>query len=121
MADGKDEFEAQLRALGHEPRREGKGMTSFPYVVPAGKLAGTSVRLAFDVPMDFDRTPPSGPHLSPRALPMNPGAAGHPERVADSALGPDWQYLSRPYPDWGTRGRSVECYMAFIRHLFATT
>lgn len=93
VADGRDEFEEQLRRLGLEPKREDNGMTSFPYEPAVGRFAGTRVRLALQVPPEFGRTPPSGPHVSPRILPLNPSAATHPEKVAPSELGDDWEYL----------------------------
>jgi hypothetical protein len=50
---------------------------------------------------------------------MNPSAADHPSKTAESDFGPDWQYLSRPYRgSW--KGRVAE-YLAHIDHLFATT
>ena len=92
------------------------------YVVPGGRFVDQKVKLGFEVPPDFTRTPPGGPHVSPRLLPINPGAPDHPNRAAESpAFGADWEYWSRPYSGkW--RGREgVSEYLAHIDHLFMTT
>ena len=116
----RDEFQEQLTALGFKPDAREDARVSFPYTIPVGRFAGTEVRLGFEVPPEFPRTPPSGPHISPRLQPLNPNAPAHPERVHESPFGSDWQYWSRPYPDWGKDGRTVAAYMAYVRHLFAT-
>lgn len=90
----------------------------FDYVVPTGRLAGEKVRLGFVVPSDFPMSPPTGPHVSPRIWPINESAE-HPQRAHTSDFGPDWQYWSRPVPDWA-RGRSVAAYMAHIWRLWHT-
>lgn len=116
----REDFEDQLKALGFQPLARQDGRVSFPYSIPVGRFAGTDVTLGVEVPVDFPRTPPSGPHFTPRLQPINPGAAAHPDRAHESPFGPEWQYWSRPYPGWGRDGRSVASYMAFVRHLFAT-
>ena len=126
MAEGREEFVRQLLELGYEllplppdPAQPGNRV-AIEYVVQGGRFAGQTIKLGFEVPPDFPRTPPSGPHVSPRLLPINPGA-NHPDRAAESPFGPDWEYWSRPYRGkW--RGREgVSEYLAHIDHLFSTT
>jgi hypothetical protein len=118
------EFARQLRGFGYEPTELGPNRITYKYTVETGRFAGQEVIVGLDVPPDFDRTPPSGPHISPRILPLNPSAPAHPERVAESNFGPEFEYWSRPYPSWGKDGRDkrdVGAYLAFLRHLFATS
>lgn len=119
MAEGRAEFEAQLRALGHSPDDRSDGRTSFLYTVGAGSFAGERIRLGLEAPPDFPRTPPGGIHMSPRILPINPGAPAHPERVAESPFGPEWEYWSRPMPQWPRTDRTVKAYLAYLESLFA--
>jgi len=117
--EGRAEFEAQLRALGFVPEDRTDGRTSFPYTVGAGPFAGETIRLGVEVPTEFSRNPPGGIHISPRILPLNPGAPGHPERVATSPFGEEWEYWSRPIPQWPKTDRSVKAYLAYVESLFA--
>jgi hypothetical protein len=75
MAEGRQEFERQLRELGISPD-EGlpEPRVSFDYDVSAGRFKGKRVKLGFEVPVNFPITPPPGPHVSPRILPLNPGS-----------------------------------------------
>ncbi len=99
------EFVKELGALlGHPPTELGSNRIAFEYVVPAGKFKDTKVTLGLEIPGDFPNTPPGGPHIKPRILPLNPSAPGHPERVASSAFGDEWEYWSRPYQDWAESG-----------------
>ena len=128
MAEGRDEFARQVQELGYEllptppdPAQPGNRV-AFEYAIPGGRLDGQKIKLGFEVPPDFPRTPPSGPHLSPRLLPLNPGAPDHPQRVAESPnFGPEWEYLSRPYRGtWRGREGAAE-YLAHIDHIFRTS
>lgn len=118
---GAPEFVRQLRAAGIEPTTTTDARVTFSQVIEVGRFAGQEVTIGIEVPPDFSTTPPSGPHISPRILPLNPSAPNHPERVAESAFGTDFEYWSRPYTDWGKDGRTVSAYLAFLRHLFATS
>lgn len=121
MSQGREEFERRLRELGFTVfASPGEGRTLIEYKVPAGRFAGQVLRLGFEVPPDFPRSPPGGPHVSPRILPMNPGAPAHPERTADSIFGSDFQYWSRPFPNWKERG-GAGAYIGWIDRLFETT
>ena len=115
------EFARQLRGFGHEPTEVSPNRITFRYTVEVGRFVGQEVIIGLDVPPDFDRTPPSGPHISPQILPLNPTATTHPEKVANSDFGAKFEYWSRPYQNWGKDGRDVGAYLAFIRHLFATS
>jgi hypothetical protein len=118
---GPSTFAEQLRDLGFEATEHPDGRVTFPYTVPVGKYSGTKLELGFQVAGDFPINPPSGPHLKPRLLPTNPAAdAGHPlGGVHESpTFGDDWQYWSRPYPEWQDGDRSVRAYLAHVRHLF---
>jgi len=120
MSEGKMEFDKQLRELGFAVDEQPNDRISFTYIVGHGRFEGREVRLGFHVPPDFPRTPPSGPHISPRLLPLNPNAAAHPDRVHESDFGQDWEYLSRPYQAW-TGKRTVAQYLAYIEKLLATS
>lgn len=119
---GREEFERQLLELGYSPdAKEGGSKATFNYVPPGGRFKGQTIKLGFDVPADFPRTPPSGPHVSPALLPMNPRAPNHPDRTAASGpFGDGWQYWSRPFPNWREKV-GVVGYMAYVDHLFETT
>jgi hypothetical protein len=90
----------------------------FDYPVETGQFAGRKVRLGLVVPPDFPATPPSGPHVSPCVRPIcqpgiHPAGAIHP-----SDFGNDWQYWSRPFPNWATSKRTVAAYMSHIWQLW---
>lgn len=119
---GRDEFERQLRELGYTPEsKSGDNKTSFDYVPAGGRFKGQTIKVGFDIPTDFPRTPPSGPHVRPALLPMNPGAPSHPDRTAESTpFGAGWQYWSRPFPAWKEKF-GVAGYMSYVDRLFDTT
>jgi len=119
MAEGREEFEAQLRALGLKPIGAEGNLTKFAFEIPVGKFMGDCIELGFDVPGDFPRTPPSGPHVSPR-LARDKGAApgGVNTNIGDSPFGDKFEYWSRPYQgQWGRDGLTVGAYLAHIRKL----
>ena len=115
-----DTFMAGLIALGYEPIvLPGKpDQMVFDYVVETGREAGRKVRLGLVIPGDFPATPPSGPHVSPHIHAIGqPGA--HPNgAIHTSDFGTEWQYWSRPYPDWATSKRTVAAYMSHIWRLW---
>ena len=121
MASGREEFERQLKEMGIEPLAGQEGnRVAFDYFVSDGKFTGKQITVGFVVPPEFNRTPPGGPHISPRLLPMNPDGPDHAHRTAESEFGADWQYLSRPYRGSWTGRKGVADYLAHIDHLFAT-
>jgi hypothetical protein len=122
VASGRDEFERQLRELEREPTCLQVGWLSFAHRISSGNFKGREVVVALQVPDDFPSTPPSGPHVKPRLRP-NSSADKHPDRVADSPLGAEWMYLSRPYREPGlkwTTKRGVKGYLDFVTWLLET-
>lgn len=112
------DFLKQLKDLGYCATELASGRIVFPYTIASGKFAGQKVRLGFDVPGDFNLTPPSGPHISPRFHPNKSGGV-HPDGgIQDSPFGPEWHYWSRPISHWNQSERDVRVVMAHIRHLF---
>lgn len=107
--------------MGHQVEDLGTDGVAIPYEIPCGRLAGTKIKLAFAVPGDFPLTPPSGPHVSPRLLPMNPQGGAHPNcGVHESPFGGEWQYWSRPLSHWAQTKRKVRDVLAHVHHLFDT-
>lgn len=108
-----------LRAFGYDVEEKPDGRVIFPYEVPLGKFMGEKIKLGFQVNDDFPANPPSGPHVSPRLLPLKSGGE-HPDgQIHPSpSFGDDWEYWSRPYPEWNRTDKSVKSYMAHVRHLF---
>lgn len=114
---------SELRSLGFGAELLlSPNVIAFPFTVPAGSFLGKDIRVALAVP-DDPLTPPTGPHVSPRLLAINPDqSTGHPHGGVHEAphLGADWQYWSRPFAGWLQSTRDAAAYMAHIRHLFAT-
>jgi hypothetical protein len=126
---GAEVFADGLRALGYDPKPLAgrQDHLVIDYQVPCGRFTGRKVRHGFIVPPDFPLTAPSGPHVAPNIHPIQPGGM-HPNGGvhADQARAfkandqEEWQYWSRPYPDWGATKRTVTVYMAFIWRLWET-
>jgi hypothetical protein len=113
-------FVAGLIALGYEPvvLADKPDRVTFDYVVETGKHAGRKVRLGFVVPGDFSATCPSGPHVSPQIHPIGQ-QGGHPTGAVNASdFGGDWQYWSRPFPEWAKSKRTVAAYMSYIWRLW---
>ena len=120
---GRTEFISQLRALGYAPEDQGDGKVLVPYMVETGKFSGERVKLGFVVGEDFNLTPPSCIHVSPRLLPLHPSNdIPHPAGgVHDNkTFGDDWQYWSRPLQHWQQTDRTARAVMAHVRRLFDT-
>lgn len=114
-------FIEQLRQLGNTVVESGNNKICFDYTIPVGRLIGKNIKLGFVVADDFPFSPPSGPHVSPQLLPINPISGTHPYcGVHTSDFGNDWQYWSRPFNGWANTDRTVKTYMAYIRKLFET-
>ena len=120
-----------LHSLGFAPKNlpDRPDHIIIDYIVQSGRFAGRSVRLGFIVPPDFPMTTPTGPHVSPRIHPFHPGSdLGHPlGGVHESQAAPfvqgaggDWQYWSRPCPDWATGKKTAAAYMSHIYRLWET-
>lgn len=117
---GKEAFSAGLKELGYVPEESGDNRLAFSYTVSAGRFKAQNIRIGLEIPADFHATCPTGPHISPRLLPINPN--GGPEnRAAESPFGPDWQYLSRPFVEgsdgWNRTTKDVKAYLRHIRRV----
>jgi hypothetical protein len=120
------DFMAQLLAEGLSPELRHDVFVVFDYEVVLGKHAGELVKLALQVPADWPATPPTGPFVSPRLLPINasngrgrPWDAVH-EAAPRGLADPDgrWEYWSRPYLDWEHTDKSVKAYLRHLLTLF---
>ena len=116
----RQDFIDQLRNLGYEVTDLGDNRLWVPFAIPSGRLAGQEIKLGFVVGEDFPATPPSGPHVSPQLFPLQAGGTHPTGGIHTSPFGGDWQYWSRPFPNWGGSDHTVRAYMAHVRHLFDT-
>lgn len=130
-ATGPSAFADGLRNLGYEPTALEKAPDHvvFDYPVEVGRFKGQTVRLGFVVPQDFPNTTPSGPHVSPHILPIHPSNdVPHPAGGVHQSMsqnftqhaGGQWEYWSRPCPNWGQSKKSVISYMGHIWRLWET-
>ncbi len=121
-------FIAGLRELGYDPTvlPEAPNYVVFDYEVLCGPFTGEAIKLGFVVPPDFHITSPSGPHSTP--VVVNDDGSGQAPRGGlhmnydpqfKARAGGDWQYWSRPYPNWSAPTAPVRTYMAFIKRLWA--
>lgn len=116
---GTDNFKEGLEALGYAVEQKDQDKLIIPFVIAEGRFAGKEIKVGFQVPGDFPMTPPGGPHISPRLIPINGNAPDH-SRAADSAqFGTEYEYLSRPYTQWAHK-RTVKRYMEYVAHLLNT-
>jgi hypothetical protein len=131
IATGVEVFLDGLRGIGFDPKPlTGKpDHIVFDYQVPVGRFKEQAVKLGFVVPSDFPMSTPTGPYVSPRIHPSHPANdIGHPHGgIHDQQALPfiqatkaDWQYWSRPCPNWGTRKKTVVAYMSHIYRLWET-
>lgn len=118
---GKQKFTDGLKDLGYEVEDKGDSRIAFDYMITEGRFKDRKIKIGFEIPTDFEANPPSGPHISPRLLPINPGGSSHNERAHESPnFGTEWEYLSRPFPNWPKTKRTVKEYMRHIKHLLDT-
>ena|ERR1017187_7506010 len=117
---GRDTFKDGLEALGYTVELQDPDKASVAYVVADGRFAGQQIKLGFQVPQDFEMTPPGGIHISPRLIPINANAPDHSRAAESGPFGPEWQYLSRPFlGNWALK-RTVKRYMEYVAHLLNT-
>lgn len=113
-----------LKELGYEAEDGGESRTVFKYVIGAGRFNGQTIKVGIDVPTDFNVTCPSGPHISPRLIPINSNAPGNDRAAESPTFGSGWQYLSRPFGDqqqgWSRTNRSVKAYLRHIKRILET-
>jgi hypothetical protein len=119
-------FAAQLRASGYKEVSElPDNNVKFSYKVTTGRFSGLEVELGFVVPVNFPENPPTGPHVHKEIHPhqsggQHPTGGVHPSAGHSQHFGAEWQYWSRPYPNWSQGKRDTARYMAFIHGLWAT-
>ncbi len=123
---GPELFRDQLRELGLMAELR-DGFVFFTYKPCVGPLDGEAIEMAL-FPQDHPRTPPSGPFMTPRIMPIHPEGDPAPHggvHVAHERQGfrdPDgfWEYWSRPFNDWDQHGRTAQSYLdVHLRRLFA--
>lgn len=124
---GVESFIRGLRELGYDPTTlaERPDHVVIDYIVESGKFMGRMVRHGIIVPVDFPLTAPSGPHVSPHIHPImsggqHPTGGVHQDQALpfQQSLGGEWQYWSRPFPDWATSPKTVPTYMSHIWRLW---
>ena len=115
----RQQFIDRLKELGHDVEILSDNRIAFPFVPRVGKFRGKQISLGLVVNDDFPANCPGGPHLKPRLLPIN-SEGEHPDgRIHESGpFGVDWQYWSRPFPNWNESKKSVDVYMEHIDRLF---
>jgi hypothetical protein len=120
---GKEQFIQELRTLGYcvEESVENRIIIT-GYAIQEGRFANTEVQIGLEIPQDFPVNPPTGPHISPRLLPLNPSGTTHNDKAVESPFGNEWEYLSRPYPNnsWGKTNHTVRIYMLHVINLLKT-
>ena len=124
---GIDNFIKQLEELGYNPKERGNSCLSFSFEILCGKFQGRIIDLGLFVPNNFPEIPPSGPHVNPHLLPLNPSGGSHPLNGVHSSAGRHgdafdaaWQYWSRPFNGWGNTDKTVRTYLRHINHLMDT-
>jgi hypothetical protein len=121
---GKEAFIAGLKELGYQVEDCGENRIGFKYIIGAGRFKDQVITVGIDVPPDFNVTCPTGPHISPRLIPINAGGTGNDRAVDSPKFGPEWQYLSRPFVDektgWNRTRRDVKAYLRHIKRILET-
>ena len=113
-------FKQELEELGYEVASVGENRLTFPYTLREGQFKDSEITLGIEVPPDFELTAPSGPHISPRLLPIDPNGADNRTRAHESAnFGDEWEYLSRPFTQWQLK-RTVKRYMEHVERVLET-
>lgn len=120
---GKEAFVQGLQELGYTTEDFGPTRVVFSYTIKEGRFKDRAIKLGIDVPADFNVTCPTGPHISPCLIPINPNGTGN-DRAANSPFGAEWQYLSRPFRDqqlgWNRTSRDVKAYLHHVRQILNT-
>jgi hypothetical protein len=117
---GKEAFIHGLQELGYTAENLGANRTAYQYTIKDGRFKDRAIKVGIEVPADFNVTCPTGPHISPGLIPINPNGAGN-DRAATSPFGAEWQYLSRPFRDqqqgWNRTNRDVKAYLHHVRQI----
>lgn len=125
MKTGIDAFLEGLVDLGFTPQvLENKPEhVIFGYEIETGRHANKKIMLGLVIPSDFPMSPPSGPHVNSEIHPIQSGGVHptggiHQSPDFQTALGGNWQYWSRPYPDWLQGKKTVASYLSHIWRLW---
>jgi len=117
--DAKKKFEDGLTELGYSVLLDEENRPHILHTIKIGRFKGYKVKIGFEIPADFELTPPSGPHISPKLIPIRPDGPDHTTRAHPSSFGDEWEYLSRPISNWAEK-RTVKRYMKYVIHLLDT-
>jgi len=117
---GKQKFKKGLEELGYKISDIDENRLSIKHKITDGRFKNQEIEVGFEVPADFELNPPTGPHIKPRLLPIRPDGPDHNTRAHESEnFGTEWEYLSRPIPNWPAK-RTVKSYLKYIIHLLNT-
>src|SRR5689334_22555744 len=109
----KSDFLNQMQALNFQIQELADDFFVFPFMIPVGKFRGQAVKMGLQVHDSFPINPPPGPHFSPLLMPVTGGGGCHPfGAIHPSALGPEWEYWSRPFKDWNRTDKTAKTYLA---------
>lgn len=119
-------FAQELMELGYKVDQR-EPFVIIDYEVDVGSHAGEVVRIGLEVSA-HPHSPPTGPFVSPRLLPIRPDGSPAPYGGVHEAQGRSgfddpagqWQYWSRPFNEWPNYGRTARAYLeVHLRRLFA--
>ena len=112
----------ELREMCYAVQELGDGCISFPFDVTVGRFVGQTVTVGLLVGEDWPFNPPSGPHISPSLLPINPAAiwphGGIHGPLCRPFMAGGFQYWIRPHPNWADTKRSARDYIAHLNMVF---
>jgi hypothetical protein len=119
MNIGISELKRQLEEMGYVVSVTGGNFLSFNFKIPLGRFRDKDIELGFEA-SQFPLIPPSGLIIKPYLLPISGGGGSHPYGGIHLRTSPssEWQYWSRPFPDWDKCEKTAKTYMAFVRTLF---
>lgn len=119
MKIGLNELQRQLSELGYMPSIIDNRFVVFNFRVPLGKFKDRKIEIALEAPQ-FPLNPPSGPYIKPHLMPISGGGGVHPNGGIHQRNLPsqEFQYWSRPFPNWNNSEKNAKEYLAFIRTLF---
>jgi hypothetical protein len=128
MNTGAQRLITELAELGYNartPMPEHPDFVVIDYTVEVGPLVGDVVEIGRKVPPDYPLSAPGGVLVRPHLLPMNTNGGEHPYAgVHPCETGgindPNFQYWSRPVPNWHATSRDARALIAHVRSLFDT-
>ena len=121
---GKEAFRVGLEELGYKTEDRGNNRRAFKYKIGAGRFKDREITVGIEVPPDFNVTCPTGPHIAPRLIAINPNGPGNDRAAESPVFGPEWEYLSRPFGEqqsgWARTSRDVRGYLRHIKRIVET-